>query len=491
LSQEIVPQETVGWSANVTLVSGRNVITAQSRSVQFDDTEITTFPVTHTYFYVATPSSPLVRSAVTLLTSPPNHGKITGLADAASLEICKVYTIKAVPTGNWVFSNWTSGTNANNLSPILPKNATLAFLMSSNLILQANFVTNPFSAVAGVYNGLFSPTNGVTEDSSGFFTATIPASSRGVYSAKLLLDGGSCSFSGMFDLSGNAEHTVVRSGKAFLTVELHINLATPDDKMTGNVINSTSTGRTSALLGDRAVFNKKSNPATNYAGCYTMILPPDSDSANESGGYGYATLHNNLAGQVTIAGHLGDGTAISQTVPVSKDGYIPLYASLYSGRGSILGWLTLTNNPSQTIIGTDLSWIKPSSRTGKLYEAGFTNTNITLLGSSYVPPNPGADILALTNGTLTISNGNLAAALTYSNLTITGNDLVNNEPGNPTNQLKGTINPRTGVITITFRPTDAKSDSVAKGAILQISTQTNAAGWFLNSGQSGCFLLQQ
>ena len=130
-------------------------------------------PVTRTIFYDVTPPSPLVKTNLTLLTSPPGHGKITGQANQARLEINKVYTVTAVPIGNWVFANWSSGTNTNSLSP-LPNSASLSFLMSSNLILQANFVTNPFTAVAGVYNGLFSPTNGVSEESSGFFTATLP-----------------------------------------------------------------------------------------------------------------------------------------------------------------------------------------------------------------------------------------------------------------------------------------------------------------------------
>src|ERR1019366_10394732 len=102
----------------------------------------------------------------------------------ASLEIGKIYTVTAVPIGNWVFASWKSGTNTNSLSA-LTGGASLAFDMSSNLTLQANFVTNPFTAVAGVYNGLFSPTSGVSQASSGFITATIPASSHGAYSAKL------------------------------------------------------------------------------------------------------------------------------------------------------------------------------------------------------------------------------------------------------------------------------------------------------------------
>ena len=95
-----------------------------------------------------------------------------------------------MPTGNWVFASWASGTNTNSLSP-LAGGEDLAFDMSSNLILQATFVTNPFTAVAGTYNGLFAPVDGATEESSGFLTATLSPAGHGAYSAKLLLDGGS------------------------------------------------------------------------------------------------------------------------------------------------------------------------------------------------------------------------------------------------------------------------------------------------------------
>ena len=274
-----------------------------------------------------------------------------------------------------------------------------------------------------------------------------------------------------------------------MIVELHLNLAAPDDQITGSIIDGANPGWTSQLQADRDVFNARSNPATN-AGRYTLIFPPGPNApTNDPGGYGYATLTNNPSGQVSLVGQLGDGTAISQSVPVSKDGYIPLYVSLYSRQGSLLGWLMLTNNgsntPAQTIQGSNLSWIKLSSRAGTLYSGGFTNTNITVLGSLYQP----ANTLALTNGTLTISN--LGSALVYSNLTIVNNRLVNDDPNNPPNPLSGVLTPGTGVLTVTFRATGARANTVAKGVVLQDSSGTNGAGWFLGTGQSGFFLLQQ
>ena len=88
--------------------------------------------------------------------------------------------------------------------------------MYTNMVLQANFVTNPFLAAAGVYNGLFYPAGGVTEASSGFISVAISSmsNSAATFSAKLLLDGGSNYFSGAFDLTGTAQTNLTRtSGK--------------------------------------------------------------------------------------------------------------------------------------------------------------------------------------------------------------------------------------------------------------------------------------
>jgi uncharacterized repeat protein (TIGR03803 family) len=485
---QLAQAKTFDWETNVTLVPGANLITAQSIIAASTNTDFVSLPVTRTIFYDVTAPSSKIKAPLTLQTT--GQGKITGETSSNLLEIGKVFTVRAVPTGNWILTNWTSGTNTNNLS-FLSDSASLAFDMSSNLILQANFVTNPFTPVAGVYNGLFYPIDGVSEESSGFFTATIPASSRGAYSAKLMLDGGSYPFSGTFDLSGDAEEILTRPGKTSLTVDLQLDLPATNNQMTGSVSEIATNGWISELMANRAVFNAKSNPATNYAGKYTLIILPGS-TTNEPGGYGYATLANSLAGLVSLSGSLADKTAISQSVALSKDGNIPLYVSLYSHKGSLLGWLTLTNNitnqPAQMIVGTNLAWIKTNIPKA-LYAAGFTNTNVTVLGSLYVP---GAGLSVLTNGTLILSNGSLAGALIYSNLTIVDNKLVNpNTAGSSSNQLSGVVTPATGVLTVTFRPTGASADIVAKGVILPYDTPTNAAGWFLDTDQSGYFLLQQ
>jgi uncharacterized repeat protein (TIGR03803 family) len=471
------------WSTNVTLVPGPNLITAQTFATEGTNTNniFLSVPATCTVFYATNAPSAAHKAHLTLQISPPSAGKITGQANKAYLEINKVFTINAVPRAAWAFTNWTMicGTNTN-CPGSLP---ALSFLMCSNLTLQANFVSNPFPPFAGAYDGLFSPTNGMTEASSGFFTATILSSSRGAYSAKLLLDGGSYSFSGAFNLDMQAAAIIARSNKPPLTVELQLT----NDQIIGTVNDNATNAWFSQLLANRSLFNARTYRATNYEGIYTLVLLPGGPvPANEPIGCGYATLSNSAAGLVSLSGRLADNTAISQSVPVATNGDIPLYVSLYKHQGSLQGWLTLTNltnGQAQTIVGAGLGWIKPGTSL-----AGFTNTNLSALGSFYEPPKKGVNNWDLTNCTLTLSN-TAGEVLIYSNVAIAGNKLQTNSP-EPTNLLKGALNPGTGVLTLAFRPTGTNRNTVATGVVLPEDSPTNAAGWFLEGGQSGFFLLQ-
>ena len=73
------------------------------------------------------------------------------------------------------------------------------------------------------------------------------------------------------------------------------------------------------------------------------------------------------------------------------------------------------------------------------------------------------------------------------------NTLTNLDAGNtnlsPTNHLVIAINTNNGLVTVTFQPTGVKTNTVAHGAVLQ--NQTNAAGYFLGTNQSGAFILEE
>jgi hypothetical protein len=71
------------------------------------------------------------------------------------------------------------------------------------------------------------------------------------------------------------------------------------------------------------------------------------------------------------------------------------------------------------------------------------------------------------------------------------NTLTNLDDGNtnlsPTNHLVIAINTNSGVVIVTFQPTGMKTNIVAHGAVLQ--NQTDAAGYFLGTNESGAFVL--
>jgi len=462
-----IPQTAIGttnWSAVVPLQVGANSVTVQS----YNPSGLVSVPITRSIFYTVT-------SPLTLQTN--GLGRITGEANQAQLQVNKNYTIMATPAPNFLFSNWTG---SNFLA--VGTNHILSFAMATNLLLQANFVTNPFRAVAGNYNGLFYPTNGIlTEENSGFFSLNL-SPIIGAYTGNISQGGRHYGFTGAFDLSGNSQAGFIGPNRESVDVILHVNLNLnpPDNQMTGTL--STADWQ-SALMADRAVFNGTTLKATNYAAHYTMVVPPGRGAPEGSpGGYGVATIVNNEAGMASLVGNLGDGTSINQFVPMSENGVIPVYVSLYNGQGLLLGWLTFTNVPPQTLSGV-LNWINLTGASKTLYPGGFTNqTPIT--GSVYQQPGG----LFLSNGMLTISAAAQVSNLVYTNVTVSGAKLSYSAADNPTNQLSATINATTGTMTLTFRPTGAKADITARGVVLQ--SESNAAGWYLGTNQSGYFLLQ-
>jgi uncharacterized repeat protein (TIGR03803 family) len=474
------------WSLIVPLAPGTNLITAQCADLAGNTN---TTPAERKIIYE-------VPERLTLRTS--GVGKVSSTDRAASnawLIVGNRYKVTAanIARSGYLFSNWVSGTNLGELTNATSAPA-LSFLMSTNLILQANFVTNPFPAVAGTYTGLFAPVGGVTQASSGFLRATLQNNGAGAYSAVLLLDGQSNSFNGTFDLAGSTATNLTLAGKKLVTVHLQVQLHPPDDQMTGTV-SSAAAGWNSVLQAYRAVFNATTRQATNYAGQFTMFLPPASNAPLESpDGYSYAVISNSLGGVAKVAGILADGTPISQSVGLGPDGNLPLYQSLYKGNGSLQGWITFTNQPPQILFG-QLDWIKQAvPRT--LYPQGFTNIVTNILASFYTNAAlEGGLALDLTNGTLILTNGNLTGgSLIYTNIGAnrSHNALTNLDAGNtnlsPPNHLAIKINPANGQLTVTFQATGAKTNTVAQGAILQ--NQTNGLGAFRGTTESGSLILK-
>jgi hypothetical protein len=219
--------------------------------------------------------------------------------------------------------------------------------------------------------------------------------------------------------------------------------------------------------------------ADSTSGEYTLLLLPSTNAAAAiPPGDGYLLLTNHL-GQLAFGGALADGSAVSQAPPLGRLGDVPVFVNLYSDTGLLLGWLAVTNGEIEP--ESPLVWIKPRASSG-LFAGGFTNL-LSVIAAGWANPPPRVSSVVLPSGTLVISNG--AVDLT-SAVSIVSNTIIP-EAGSPLKSLAGTINPKTGLVTITFKMGSSTTTTTGYGAVLQDST--NAGGYFLTKTNAGSFLL--
>jgi hypothetical protein len=456
---------TTNWSATLTsLVAGVNTNVLRAYALDTGGNPSLTNTVKFTYV----PSDRLVVQFNGPGTLSPNYSN-------ALLQINKTYTMTATPTAGHVFSNWLG--NASGSLTVLTNPARLTFVMQSNLMFQANIIPNPFLPVAGTYNGLFYDTNGVQQPSSGFFTLTLQTG--GSYSAHLQMGNNRPSWSGRFTLAGAASAFISHPGTSNLSVTLALDLAPGVDRLTGSVSDG---DWLASLWADRAIFDARKNPATNYAGSYTMIIPGHNDDEFFPEGDGYGPVTVDLSGNVRLAaGLLADNSSLSQNTTVSKDGRWPFYESLYAGSGSALSWITFTNQTDSDLHGA-FSWIKPARTNDHFYPGGFTNV-VMAEGFAYTPPTTNR-VIALTNGFVIFSGGNLSMPFTNSIMLEQNNTIV----AQGTNHLILSIVRPSGVLNGNVKFPGAANSTPFHAILLQ---GTNAAaGFFLGTDQSGRVLLE-
>jgi hypothetical protein len=329
-------------------------------------------------------------------------------------------------------------------SPTLDPLPPLPPLSGSNAIAQAQ----------GAYNGLIYNTNAVTVATSGFFTAKTTA--KGAYSGNLLIAGRNYPISGKFSpLTGLATNTI---SSQLLTVRLWLD-ASGSDRLQGVITDSLS-NYVAQLDADRLVFTK-TNPAPQR-GAYTMAIPPDNSGP---AGYGYGTMTVSAGGVVKWSATLADGTKVSQTSAVSKDGLWPLYCSVYGGGGAAISWMQFNTNLPTSDVSGQFIWIKP---------AGFTNS-LEAVGSAFTAPS-GRPILSLTNVDLIFSGGGLQNAFTNSFSLNPLNRLA-------VDRLKLTFSTSSGLFNGSTWSAELQRTLTFQGVVYEKAA--NGAGLFLISNKSG------
>jgi len=310
---------------------------------------------------------------------------------------------------------------------------------------------------------------------SGNFTLKV--TEKGTYTAVLHIGNRKHSATGRLNLEGCATNVLARPGTNALTVVWAVSLDGTD-----RIVGSVSDGAwTADLLGDRAVYGRD-NPAP-LAGKYTLVILGNPGSALAPGGDSYGTASVAANGSVTIKAPLADKSALAGKVSLSKNGQWPLYGSLYSGKGAILGWVTFSDQNATDFDGV-LSWIKPALGGARYYPDGFTS-EAALLGSHYVrPPDHLTPILPISNALTSLTGGNLGAGCT--NDAVLGADSKVTSLGPEDMGLS--FNLSSGLFKGHLTPAGGGPAVIFKGAALQKSRF--ASGHFLGTNQSGRVVFQ-
>jgi Divergent InlB B-repeat domain/Cysteine-rich secretory protein family/Bacterial Ig domain len=447
----VVASGRTTWSATVGgLVGGQN--TLRVRSIGADGS-------------VLKEATRVVRRLVMeeLTVAIDGNGYVSkGYAGVTPREVGREYVLSAAPFDGWLFSHWSGGESSTS--------AKLTFTMRAGLELTANFIPNPFLAHAGSYNGLLFADD-VEHATSGFVKVSVATS--GVVTGKLLLGGVSHAFTTRLNLDGDATITIPRTGHSSLTLRLDLDVDGDSDQISGTL----SDGEfTASFVTDLA------GSASEYAGRYTVSLPPSGEFATP-GGAGWAVVSVSRSGVASLSGRLADGATISAAATVSRDGEVPIYRVLYSALGSVSGTFRFRATASTDLDGS-FYWHKPQQSSAARY-AGAFSVESPIVGSRYSAPASGQRVITLDaavgNAVVTLRDGGLAASIAQA-VTVTGVNLV--KPVAPVaREFSAAIKTASGAFSGVF--TDPETNVVRRFEGVFLQKQNAGSGYFLGAESSG------
>lgn len=344
--------------------------------------------------------------------------------------------------------------------------------------------------VLGTYAGLVrAPAFSFDQEGYVSMTSTV----KGAFTLKLLMGGKTLSGKGQFDGAGNATVSIVRGkGITPLTVVLAHSTDAQVDQIHGRVadgsfVNNAFTGNTfeSEFVADRLVWNAKTLPAVKR-GSYMVLLPASEDAQVQGAprGTGFATAIVAPAGTVSSTLNLADGTKITASSIVSKDGSWPLYASLYKAKGVILGEMTFDPIAEVSDVDGQLTWLRPADAKALQFKPGF-QTTVDAVGGLFVKPVANQRLIPLanlgSNASLFFSEGGLLSPV-ENRATI----LASNKALVPLQDaLRPTVLPvtTTGLLSGAFFHPDTQKSVKYQGAVLQ--KQQLFGGYFLAGTHGG------
>ena len=261
-------------------------------------------------------------------------GSVVPDLNGRTLELGKTYSVTAKPARGQIFSGWQNAGSITN-------NPKISFLMTSNLVLVANFVANPFETLTGQYVGLFfdGDTNRFRPENSGKITLML--SLNGGFTGKLNLQGAAYNFRGQFDPSGDAKVPIARPGLFPLSMSLHLDSA-GTNQLTGTVVTASDVNRLTSPL---QAFRVGLTAGSNLPGSYGFRL----QEAGVDQNVGTGKLVASAKGTVNVSGKV-DGRTFAASSGMNDTGQVPLYLSFEHGTEIFIGWFDVS--PESGVSGT-------------------------------------------------------------------------------------------------------------------------------------------
>ncbi|HVV02274.1 MAG TPA: Ig-like domain-containing protein, partial [Verrucomicrobiae bacterium] len=313
---------STNWMAEAPLAPGKNAV--QFRAVDLAGNKS---PVLTRYLTF------LIRAPLTIVAS--DGGAASPNLDGRLLILGRSYTVIAKPRNGFVFAGWTNARGS--------LNPRLTFIMESNLVLQAQFVPNPFLAVAGEYGGLFfdADTNRFRPEASGAFSLQLARG--GAFSGRIKTLGTTSRFHGHFDPAGNATVPIPRRGGPPLAISLQAGLTNQPNAIIGIV---TAQGDGVALRSELLAARKAPQSGGGASGIVSLKLDltEESSDANPITGTAFVAIHP--GGGVNVSGGFG-GSHFAFTSIISESGEMPFYVLLDHSQTLLIGWLMLASNGAE------------------------------------------------------------------------------------------------------------------------------------------------
>ena len=454
-----------------------------------------------------------LRTLTVGIDGPANSGTLTAsFAPVSSRQVGKSYTITASPKAGFAFNGWTvNDMTGTGITPAAAELPALTFTFTEGLVLTAKFIPNPFTtALVGTFNGLALPDVSTTPGVANVGLLNLVLGTKGSFTGSLKIDGASLSTPGFFDNAGVARFnaitrattlTLKRTGKPDIELALNLNMTPGSGKLTGTVTQKlvSVVQALSNIDADRAHYSTTNKVPVNLAGTatkpYTLVFPsktqsPVKDLNTYPQGDGFATMTVNVNGTVSLTGKLADDTVITASAPLSKLNLWPIFAQLYTLKGSIAGMAALTdaNGITEDVSGTNLQWFRPAQNV-QWYPNGWpAGISVDVNGARYVVPPalPLVSVFPLTSATdadgnaaLTLTGGLLNPLPVPYNINISTANLATNAPvaASPTML----VDKASGKITGTFTHTDGPTIKPAyQGVIIQKGSKQGGCGYFMS-----------